>query len=176
MLIRYLLKISVVIFVMLQPLAYAGTTAFGMTLGETTLKEFKKEYPSAVDEGISEWSGGSIFSVPAQALDFDGVKRSYVIFTKDEKVTAIIIELNNKLFDRIHGMLSKKYKVSKKNIPFVGNKFVRYKNGDDTIELDAPHMSFDMTLYYAEKNFMDQYKEKKQIMDEKKELSESDKL
>ncbi|EJA4333365.1 hypothetical protein MU943_004568, partial [Escherichia coli] len=64
----------------------------------------------------------------------------------------------------------------KKNIPFVGNKFVRYKNGDDTIELDAPHMSFDMTLYYAEKNFMDQYKEKKQIMDEKKELSESDKL
>ncbi|HFE4537099.1 TPA: hypothetical protein ACF24J_003420 [Escherichia coli] len=176
MLIRYLLKISVGIFVMLQPLAYAGTTAFGMTLGETTLEVFKKEYPSAVDEGVSEWSGGSIFSVPAQDLDFDGVKRSYVIFTKDEKVTAIIIDLNNRLFDRIHGMLSKKYKVSKKIIPFVGNKFVRYKNEEDIIELDAPHMSFDMTLSYAEKNFMEQYKEKKRIRNEKKESEESDKL
>ena len=31
MLIRYLLKFLMVIFVMLQPLAYAGTTAFSMT-------------------------------------------------------------------------------------------------------------------------------------------------
>lgn len=167
---------GILAFAMLQASVYADTSAFGITLGKTTLDEFRKEYPSAVKEGISDWTDGEIFSVPVNDLNFEGVKGDYVIFTRDGKATAITIDIDKERFNAIHEMLTKKYKVSKKDIPFVGNKFVRYKNGDDVIELNAPHLSFKMNLLYAEKEFMDTYLKRKSEENNKKSSDELNKL
>lgn len=174
--IRSQLMSGALVLAMLPPLAHADTSAFGMTLGKTTLDEFTKEYPSAVKEGVSEWTNGAIYSIPANDLNFDGVKGDYVIFTQDAKLTAITINIDKERFNKVHGMLSKKYKVSKKEIPFVGNKFVRYINGKDVIEINAPHLSFEMNLLYAEKEFMDVYYKRKSEKDSKKDSDELDKL
>ncbi|EAA4084352.1 hypothetical protein DO628_20860 [Salmonella enterica subsp. salamae] len=164
------------VLALLSPLTYADTSAFGMTLGKTTLDAFMKDYPSAVKEGISEWTDGEIYSIPAGVLNFDGLKGDYVIFTQDGKLTAITINLDKERFNKIHEMLAKKYKVAQKNIPFVGNKLVRYTNGDDVIELNAPHLSFEMNLLYAEKKFMDVYSKRKTKKESKKDSDELNKL
>lgn len=174
--IRGRLKVCVAVLVMLPLLLHADTSAFGMTLGKTTLDEFTKEYPSAVKEGVSEWTNGAIYSIPTNDLSFDGVKGDYIIFTQEGKLTAITIDIDKERFNKINGMHSKKYKVIKKEIPFVGNKFVSYKNGDDVIELNAPHLSFEMNLLYAEKKFMNDYYKRKSEKDSKKDSDELDKL
>lgn len=174
--IRTKLMSGVFVLAMLPSLAHADTSAFGMTLGKTTLDEFMKEYPSAAKVGKSDWTDGAIYSIPVNDLNFEGVKTDYVIFTQDGKLTAITIDIDKGRFNKIHGMLSKKYKVSSKEIPFVGNKFVRYKSGDDIIELEAPHLSFEMNLLYAEKNFLDVYSKRKSERDNKKDYDELDKL
>lgn len=174
--IRSQLMSGVFVLAMLPSLVHADTSAFGMTLGKTTLDEFMKEYPSAVKKGISDWTDGEIYSVPVNDLNFEGVKADHVIFTQDGKLTAITIDIDKERFNKIHGMLSKKYKVTDKEIPFVGNKFVRCKSGDDVIELEAPHLSFEMNLLYAERKFMNAYSKKKSEKDSKKDSDELEKL
>jgi len=44
--------------------------------------------------------------------------------------------------------MSKKYKLINKNIIFVGDAYARFKQGDFTIEVIAPHMEFDMEIRY----------------------------
>ncbi|EDK9787504.1 hypothetical protein ABK54_004903 [Salmonella enterica subsp. enterica serovar Shubra] len=157
-------------------LVFADTTAFGLILGKTTRGEFKEKYSSAIYDGVSAWTDGDIFSVLADDIEFEGVKGGVFIFNKEGKLTAIIMDFNKSVFDKIQGMLSQKYKVVKKKLPFVGDKFVKYQNDSDVIELISPHLSFDMSLIYAEKSFMKQYEEKKRIMDEKKESEELNQL
>jgi hypothetical protein len=45
-------------------------------------------------------------------------------------------------------MLRKKYKVVSQQIPFVGDAHARLTQGTSVILLDAPHLSFEMTLNY----------------------------
>ena len=45
-------------------------------------------------------------------------------------------------------MLIGKQTLVGKQIPFVGSKYARFKSGDVIIELEAPHMSFTMTVTY----------------------------
>jgi hypothetical protein len=156
--------------------AYADTTAFGMTLGKTTLDEFKKAYPSATDEGVNQWSDGYMFSIPPDDLNFGGVEGDTVIFGKDEKVVAILFDLKKDRFKEVQKMLANKYKVVKKEIPFVGDSYVRYKSGNDVIELDAPHMSFRMQLRYMDNGFENAFLQQSLAEKEKKAANESNQL
>ena len=67
-------------------------------------------------------------------------------------------------------------KIIKKEIPFVGNKYARYKNDNDFIELDAPHLSFSMSLLYIEKSFEDAYLKMNAEEKNNKKTKELDKL
>lgn len=156
--------------------AYADTSVFGMTLGKTTLDDFRKEYPSAVKKEVTELTDEVIYSVPVNELNFDGLKSDHIVFSQDNKLTAIILEIDKRRFDKIHALLSKKYKVSTKDIPFVGDKFVKYKSGEDVIGLNSPHLSFEMTLVYAERKFMDAFHKREIEGNRKKDADEFEKL
>ena len=165
-----------VVFCVLQNSAYADTTAFGMTLGKTTLEEFRKAYPSSTHEGKNKWTEGQMYSIPVSELDFEGVKSDLIIFNKDGKIAAITLDIDKERFSNVNAMLSKKYKIIKKEIPFVGNKYARYKNDNDFIELDAPHLSFSMSLLYIEKSFEDAYLKMNAEEKNNKKTKELDKL
>lgn len=156
--------------------AYADTSVFGMTLGKTTLDDFRKEYPSAVKKEVTELTDEVIYSVPVNELNFDGLKSDHFVFSQDNKLTAIILEIDKRRFDKIHALLSKKYNVSTKDIPFVGDKFVKYKSGEDVIGLNSPHLSFEMTLVYAERKFMDAFHKREIEGNRKKDADEFEKL
>ncbi len=51
-------------------------------------------------------------------------------------------------FDDVQHYLAKKYPVKSKNIPFVGDRYVKYAQGDSIVELDDPHLSFEMNVRY----------------------------
>ena len=48
---------------------------------------------------------------------------------------------------------------------FVGNQYVKYQNDETIIELNAPHMSFDLWLIYLDKKF---YKQVEQAVKQEK--------
>ncbi|MFY9995105.1 MAG: hypothetical protein WAK61_08940 [Leclercia sp.] len=140
--------------------AHANTTALGLTLGQTTLNQFTKAWPSAQHEGRSKWSEGDIYSIPTNELVLEGIKSNAVIFNKAGRVTAVVIDIDKNKFDQMHQMLSQKYTVRKHNVSVVGDKYARYENDNDVIELDAPHLSAEMTLTYSEKMFQEAYLKK----------------
>ncbi|MEQ4903603.1 hypothetical protein [Enterobacter hormaechei] len=143
---------------LLCSIGYADTTAFGITLGKTTIDEFKRAYPNAMLKGTNQWIKGDMYLVSAGDLDFDGVIEKKIIFSHEGKASTIIIDMNRDRFDDVQDMLAKKYKAVYKEIPYVGDKYVRYANGDDRIELDSPHLSFSMQLMYTDKLMQDSFK------------------
>lgn len=141
----------------------AATEAFGIALGHTTDQELKNKYPSllVVSEGQKEVKGSTgIYLIPQKEIDFDGITAPLsVLIVPGKTVNYISAELRKDYpegslgggFERIHKILSKKYKVQKLVQPYVGNKYARYINGGDVIELDAPHMARVMMLTYKTK-------------------------
>ena len=162
-----------VVFASLIGATYAaGTKAFGLTLGETTATQLKKIYPKASKNGTNKWSQGVMYTIPTSSIKFNGLNSVLAIFSANGQLTALSLILSKDRFKDMHGMLSRKYQIVREDIPFVGDSFVRYKSGSDVIEMNAPHLSFEMTLLYAEKSFMDAYNS--QSSQETKERSNSE--
>jgi hypothetical protein len=55
--------------------------------------------------------------------------------------------------------LAGKYKLVRKNQPFVGDAQATFRQGDSSIELDAPHLSFSMTLSYMTNTLQKAFKQ-----------------
>ncbi|VTP68995.1 Uncharacterised protein [Leclercia adecarboxylata] len=52
-----------------------------------------------------------------------------------------MLELDKTRFDEVESMLEHKYVAVKKQISFAGDKYAKYQNENDLIELDAPVFS-----------------------------------
>lgn len=140
--------------------AKADTTAMGLTLSKTTLQQFIKAYPSAQHEGRSKWSDGDIFSIPNNELGLEGAKNNAIIFNQAGRITAIMLELDKTRFDEVESMLEHKYVALKKQISFAGDKYAKYQNENDLIELDAPYLAPVMKLTYSEQLFQEAWLKK----------------
>lgn len=146
-----LISLAVLVALMSPLSVLADTTVFGLTLGKTTESELKDKYPDVEDGGVNKWTQGAMYGVPVSNVDFEGIKRLNVVLDEDKHVTAVFVGLDKNRFNFVNSSLAKKYKLVKKDIPFVGDKYARYKNEEDVINIYAPHMSFDMTIEYLER-------------------------
>lgn len=140
--------------------AHADTTAMGLTLGKTTQQQFMKAYPTSLHEGRSKWSDGDIYSIPIRELGLEGVKSNSIIFNPSGRITAIMLELDKNRFDEVQSMLAHKYVVLNRQISFAGDKYAKYQNENDVIELDAPYLAPVMKLTYSEQIFQEAYLKK----------------
>ena len=125
-------------------------------MGEATVADVKNKY-SGSETGVNSWSNGIMYQIDTSNIPLEGLKEALAIFNPDGKLVCINMVLNKSRFDEMHKQLRKKYKVVKTKIPFVGDSYAHYKDGKTLIELDAPHLSFDMTLTYMQKSFKDAY-------------------
>lgn len=137
--------------------AWAGTTAFGLELRKSTLEEAQQRFGGQAS-GINKFSNGPMLEVSPAKVNFEGLSELTLIFGEDKKLVAILATMEKHRFDAVHNMLKGKYKVSQSKLPFVGNKSVTYGSGEDEVELNAPHMSFDMTLTYYTRQFLKSYR------------------
>lgn len=136
--------------------------ALGFTIGKATLAQVKTGLAQRgirAEESTNAWSNGPQLEAH-DTFGIDGVKSASFIFEPDGTLAAIDVDiaksedLQNQRFDGLVKMLSKKYTLDSKVRPFVGDARARFHSGPVQIELEAPHMSFDMDLTYASSAFL----------------------
>ena len=146
--------------------AHAGTKVINVELGVSTIEQVRKEAASAgriQNAGTSTWSKGSILQVYNPDLGIDGVTSVQYIFDAAGKLAAVIMtmpstrgmgDLEKRRFDEVASLLAEKYKLAKKVRPRVGGRYAKFTAPDTVIEIDAPHLSFDMEVRYMTNNFV----------------------
>jgi hypothetical protein len=146
-----------VAFSFLTQISFAANVApLGLELGVATIDKVKKEIGSRtklVDNGINAYSEGQMLAGNGEGLELDGLKEITFIFDKSNVLAGVLMTfpkggMGNENFKEKLAMLSAKYKIVEKSVPFVGDSYTKLKLGDSIVELKAPHMSFDMSLNY----------------------------
>lgn len=114
-----------------------------------------------------------MYFINKKQLSLDGLKNVLLVFSeKENTLLAVIANFNQDKFDSLNNSLAQKYKLIEKNIPFVGNKYVTYKDDQSLIQLNAPHMSFELEVIYLYEEF---YKKIIKIEKSKKEQKKNKK-
>ncbi|QTD46526.1 hypothetical protein [Ottowia testudinis] len=146
--------------------AHAGTKVINVELGVSTLEQVRKEAASAgriQNAGTSTWSKGPILQIDNPDLGIEGVKSVQYIFDAAGKLSAVVMtmpatkgmaDLEKRRFDEVASVLGEKYKLAKKVRPSVGDRYAKFTAPDTVIEIDAPHMSFDMEVRYMTNAFL----------------------
>lgn len=172
-------KFGAFLLAMFSVSAFADPTVFNMELGKTTEQEVKNMY-SLEKDGINKYSRGNQYYVDVKELELDDLRSTLVIFDEKGILVAVIATIDetgpmgNKKFQHLLKLLSAKYKLVKKETPFVGNQFAKFKDGDSIINLDAPHLGgFKISLEYLRNDFLNSYKRIKAEDKKQKEKTES---
>ncbi|MFP3012050.1 MAG: hypothetical protein ACEY3D_03545 [Rickettsia sp.] len=130
-----------------------------------------KEKYKVISKEANKWNGTNYYIDP-KSIDFKNVSDALIICNDNNIVQAVILVMSKNNFNELFGMLSEKYTLKEKNIPFVGNKKAIFVDDDCTITLDSPHLNFDMKLMYITNEFYNKYldklQQKEQLEKEKK--------
>ncbi|HCZ9272891.1 TPA: hypothetical protein O4G62_004493 [Vibrio alginolyticus] len=154
---------------------YANPTVFGLTIGETTIEQLKSKY-SVSHQGINKYSQGDMYQIPRNQIQFEGINDVTVIFSRSNKLIAVLAELPKSKFDYLNGTLGKKYQLVNQKLPFVGNKSAAYRDGETEITLEAPHMSFQLSMNYIHSDFLKAFNTQSEKEKKKKQQQESSML
>jgi hypothetical protein len=157
---------------------FADPTVFKMELGKTTEQEVKEMY-TLTQDGTNRYSDGNQYYIDRKEIDFEGLKSTLVIFDKQGVLVGVLSTLhesnpmNHETFSHIYGVLNNKYKLVRKERPFVGDQFAKFKDGKSEITLNAPHLgNFEVNLDYVRSELIDNYK--KRSVKEKEDKAKND--
>lgn len=141
---------------------------FGLEIGKATLKDLKAAGHSIIYSDKSLWDG-MIYKVDTTSLGLEGLQEASFIFNDQEILQAVLLVMNKDHFSFMLNSLSEKYKLVRKDIPFVGNRQARFSKGHCVIDMDSPHLSFSFEIAYMTKEFEEIYKKKRQHKVDQKE-------
>jgi hypothetical protein len=133
-------------------LVNAEPSPFGVTIKKTTEEELKQKYSSLNYIGINNYSGGKMYEVNPSQVEFDGVKSLRFIFSIDDKVLAVVADIEKNKHYKLFDMLSSKYKLIFNDEPFVGDKAAAFIDDNTKIYLATPHLGFYLQLRYIHKD------------------------
>ena len=80
-------------------------------------------------------------------LDMEGYTEASVFYDEQGWLAAVLTVHDRARFDLTYNGLRARYRTVSEDIPFVGNKSARFEDGDTTIDLDAPRLSFALSLH-----------------------------
>ncbi|MGN0916180.1 MAG: hypothetical protein ACI4NE_07520 [Succinivibrio sp.] len=132
----------------------ANPKPLGFELGKASYSDVKNSLVSTSDEGINLYTNGNMLSANVYELGIEGLRNAFFIFNMDNSLAAVNLTFDKSKFDEITAQFAKKYKTIKKVRPFVGDCFAKYKDGKSTITVNAPHLSFEMNILYAQDEFV----------------------
>lgn len=137
------------------PALAANAAPLGMELNVATYAQVKQQVggkTSLSDTGINKYSGGKMLQGNGDGLGIEGLSEITFIFDVSDKLAAVLMTLPKDSFAKTLSALSGKYKLIEKQVPFVGNASAKLQQGDTEIDLNAPHLSFQMSVQYVSKN------------------------
>lgn len=123
--------------------ALADPTVFGLEVGETTEVEFHDVY-RAKYIGVNESNGGNIYHIFPEEIDFDGIHEAEVVFDLNGILHQVHLKFNNGNFSYLKEILDEQYEEEDNYLP----SYIRYRDGNTTIELSAAVAHIKMQLMY----------------------------
>lgn len=132
------------------PARAANPAPLGLEIGVATQAEVRAKLAKLTTlepRGRNKWSGGSMLGGDGAGLGIDGLEKITFVFDEREVLQGTLMTLH-KNFQPAYESLRKKYKLVDKRIPFVGDAWAKFSQGSGAIILNAPHLSFEMTLEY----------------------------
>jgi hypothetical protein len=159
--------------------AMAEVSPFGFTIGSASHADVRKGLAATTkveDAGTNKFSNGPMLRADGAGLGFEGLQSALFIFNEKKILIGVLLTLRKHRFDAVTGHLDGKYRSVRRQIPFVGDKSVSYRDDDVTIEAEAPHLSFEMTLSYINDELMRQFKSQSAAEEQQKRKREGSKL
>lgn len=159
--------------------ANAGTQVLGAEIGVTTLEQLKLELSKKTkveDRGNNKYSGGAMLKTDGASYEIEGLATVLYIFDQQKKLAAVIMDMDKERFNTVFQFLNGKYKVVAQQRPFVGNQSARFKPADAYIDMDAPHMGFNMEVRYIRNDLMQKFNTKSDADAAAKKKSEASKF
>ncbi len=172
---KRLTLITVILTLALPLVALADPAPFGMELNKSTRQQVLKMYPST-RTGTNQYSGGPMYDLETANIEFEGLQALSVIFSTDDRLLAVLATFHKNDFNRLNNIMQEKYRLVSSKIPFVGNKTATYREDQTEISLDAPHLSFQMSLNYISESLLKTYREQSQQKSAQKRERQSDAL
>lgn len=139
--------VSVAIALASMQAAIADPAPFGLEIGKTTPESLQEQY-RAEQSGLNKYTMGPMYTVDPSQVGFEGLQELTLIFSRNQKLQGVLATLHKNRFDRLYKMLRGKYQLVSKKIPFVGNKSAEFRDGQTDVRLNAPHLSFEMSMHY----------------------------
>lgn len=143
----------------------ANAAVFNQEIGVATYQSVNTQVGAKTrlrDAGINAYSNGRMLESNGQGLSIDGLSRALFIFDAPDRLVAAELTLPKgplgENIDPTLAMLKRKYRQVRLQRPFVGNVEARYEQGVSLVELNAPHMSFELTVTYMTRPFEQQYR------------------
>lgn len=170
-----LLKTFTTALCLLLSSAVAHAGPFGLEIGSDQLGDVKAAYQGHVS-GQSKWTDGPIYKIEPSSLGIAGLSDAFLIFDKDETLTGLVLSFNKNRFASLNKMAAETYTLVTSDIPFVGDKYVKYLDGDTTIKLTAEHMGFEMLMTYSSPTLESAYKSRVRAIETAKKAKEQSAL
>jgi hypothetical protein len=158
-----------------SPTVQAGVKVMDVEVGVTTIETLKTTVGTKVklmEAGISSWTGGSMLRADGDAFDIEGLKAVLYIFDDQKRLSALVMTMDKSRFDAVYKFIASKYKLTSEQRPFVGNSTAKFAAPDTNIEMDAPHMSFEMEVKYLSHSFVKNFQTKSQAASAAKQKKE----
>jgi hypothetical protein len=174
------LLISCVLFLFSHVLLAAGNaTPFGVEVGVAKLLEVQKQIGSQASlkqTGINRYSGGKMFEADGSSLNIEGVETVTLIFDQSDILAGVLVSMP-KDPKALVKTFSGKYKlISNRVNDFMNNGYAKFQKGDTIIEINAPHMSFNMEVRYITTRLMTAFLQQSTAETEAKQKRKSDSL
>lgn len=137
--------------------AASNATPFGVEVGVATVADVQKQIGSQTrlrQTGINQYSSGKMFEAEGRGLDIDGVNKVTFIFDSADVLSGVIVSMP-KDPKSLAKTFARKYQTLSNRIDnFMNNGYAKFKKGDTVIEIDAPHLSFEMEVRYITQKLM----------------------
>lgn len=165
--------------VMLASASFAGTKVLGVEIGVSTedqVRQALSKTTQITELGSNAYSDGNMFSTSGEPYDIQGLKKVSYVFDQQRRLTAVFLNLGNDRFNSVFAALAGKYKLISKQVPHVGDRSAHFSSSDCAIEIDSPHMSFNLTVSYSSFEFRKAYDVRSKAAAEAKKKSEASKF
>ena len=163
----------------ISAVAHAGVVVLGFEMGVATIEQVKTTLSARTkveDLGLNRFSGGPALRTDGATYEVETLSKVVYIFDDRKRLVGVLMTMNKTRYEAVHQFLAAKYKLLSETRPFVGNQTSRFKTADTTIDMDAPHLGFEIEIRYLNDDLLKRYNAQVQLEADAKRRQESGKF
>lgn len=152
--IKVLLRAAVIglLLAAAKPAVASTAQMLSYTMGQSIYAEVKHSLlqrgASPRDKGTSGHAGGPMLEASGRSIGVEGLYGAYMIFDAESRLAGGLLTLDKSRYDAVVQAPKQKYTLVREIRPFVGNRLAEFRADSAHITVDAPRLSFEMTVRY----------------------------